>query len=443
MDVPQTRYARAGDVDVAYQVVGDGDVDLVYHHGLCHLELMWDVAPEVELARQLSGFARLILFDRRGTGASDRLGPGYVPSVEEWANDLEAVLDAVGSDQAALFMEAEAGAVGLSFAASRPERVSALVLANTSPRYLADVTFPGGMSEAELAAELDMIEAGWGQDEPMAMMFPSIAHDPDVVASLARLCRAAATPRLAREVYAHVFANVDVRRLLPQISVPTLVLHNDHGHGCELSARFLAAQIPNARLQRLPGEDYLLFTGDPRPIADVVAEFVTGHALPLPVRTVLTTVVFTDIVDSTRRAATIGDEAWGSLLDRHDRIVRREVARYGGQEVKNTGDGFMLTFDSPGRAVLAAEAITSAARAIGVEVRAGVHTGECEVRDGDLAGLTVHLAARVMAAAAPGQVLLSRTVADLAAGSRLTLDDQGEHELPGIPGQWRLYAARA
>jgi class 3 adenylate cyclase len=426
---------------VAYQIIGDGPLDLVYHHGFCHLDLQWDVDAEAAFNERLASFSRLILFDRRGSGASERGARDFLPSWEEWGEDLRGVLDAAGSQSAAIFAEAEAGPTALLFAAAHPERVRALVLGNTAARYAVADDYPIGLTPSDIDRWVQFIEAVWGTPEGFVKQFPSLAGDQIALRALARLARAAATPRMAGALFRHIWSQIDVRHLLGLVQAPTLVLHNRRADAGR--ARYLAEHIDGARLVEVPGDDYLFFGGDHEPVISKVAEFLTGQRPPVEVDRILTTVLFTDIVASTERAATVGDQRWRSLLDAHDRAVRTQLTRFHGQEIKTTGDGFLARFDGPARAIRCATEITKAARGLGVEVRAGLHTGECELGDGDLAGLAVHIAARVGALANPGEVLVSRTVTDLVSGSGIVFHDRGEHVLKGVPGDWRLFVANA
>jgi class 3 adenylate cyclase len=440
MNAPETRYVAVGDVEVAYQIVGEGPLDLVYHHGFCHLDAQWDVAPEAAFNERLASFSRLILFDRRGTGASERGAREFFPSWEEWGEDLRAVLDASRSQSAAIFAEAEAGPIAILFAVAHPERVSALVLGNTAARYAVADDYPLGMTPSEIDAFVQFVGEGWGKVDGLATLFPGLAGDTQALRALARVARGAATPRMGAALFRHILSELDVRHLLGLVQAPTLVLHN---HGADAGrARYLAEHIPGARLVEVPGDDYLFFGADHEPVVREVAEFLTGQRPPVEVDRILTTVLFTDIVASTERVAAMGDKRWRVLLDAHDRAVRAQLTRYRGQEIKATGDGFMARFDGPARAVRCANDIAKTSHVLGLEIRAGLHTGECEVRDGDIAGLAVHIAARVGALAQPGEVLVSRTVTDLVSGSGITFDDRGDHVLKGVPGDWRLFAAK-
>jgi class 3 adenylate cyclase len=438
IDQPQTRYVTVDDAEVAYQVLGEGPIDLVYHHGACQIDLQWDVVPEAAFNRQLASFSRLILFDRRGMGASERAGSAGVPEWERWGEDLLAVLDAVGSKSASVFAEAEAGATAVLFAAAHPERVNALVLGNTQARFSWADDYPIGMSDAEVESILRLVDWGWGRPEGLAVVFPSLADDNQILLSLARLCRAAATPREASALYRHIYSELDVRNVLPLVQAPTLVLHNHYADSPR--ARYLADHIPGARLVAVPGDGTLFFGSATEPVISEVAEFLTGEQLPTEVDRILTTVLFTDIVASTERAASMGDRRWRSLLDAHDQSVRDQLRRFRGKEIKTTGDGFLASFDGPARAIRCAQATLVATRQLGLELRLGLHTGECELRGEDLGGLAVHIAARVGALAGPGDVLVSGTVKDLVVGSGIPFVDRGEHQLKGVPGDWKLFA---
>jgi class 3 adenylate cyclase len=445
MDAPETRYVTVGDAQVAYQVVGGGPLDLVYHHGFCHLDLQWDVAPEAAFNARLASFCRLILFDRRGSGASERVPLGHFPTWEEWNEDLLAVLDAAGSRTAAIFAEGEPGPMAILFAAAHPERVSALVLGNTAARYGYGDDYPIGMPQANIDAFAELVEESWGASAFMEAAFPSLAGEQQVLAALAKLTRAAATPRIAAAQYRHIFGQLDARHALDLIRVPTLVLRNA-SNPLEPTrpalSQYLADHIDGARIVDVAGRDALFFAGDFGVVIDEVAEFLTGQRPPVDVDRILTTVLFTDIIASTERAVEVGDQRWRELLDTHDRVVREQLHHFRGQEINTTGDGFVACFDGPARAIQCAIEITRASHRLGLAVRAGLHTGECERRGDDIAGLAVHIAARVGALAGPDEVLVSRTVTDLVAGSGITFDDRGEHTLKGIPGSWQLFAPK-
>jgi class 3 adenylate cyclase len=437
---PETHYVEVNGSLVGYQVVGEGPIDLVAANGLGqHIDLAWDVAPAAALIRDLATISRYMYFDRRGTGVSDPISRDTPPTWEDWAEDVRAVLDAVGSQRAAVMAGLDTGAMAILFAATQPERVSKLVLVNTSARALRDDDYPFGMSPADMDEVVALVERGWGTSEFARMSMPSWANDEELCRLGARMVRASVSPRSAAAQLDHMNRNVDVRSVLSLIQAPTLVIHSkdysllpiEHG-------RYLAEHIPGARLVELPGGDVMPYDQ----LFDEVAEFVTGERPAAPVDRILATVLFTDIVGSTARAASVGDQRWRSLLDAHDRAVREQLRRFAGNEIKTTGDGFVATFDGPARAIRCAREIAEATHDVGIDVRVGLHTGECDVRGDDLAGLAVHIAARVAAAAEADEVLVSSTVRDLVAGSGLAFKDRGEHDLKGVPGTWRLFAAQ-
>ena len=440
MDVPQTRYVRVQDADVAYQVIGDGSVDLVYCRTLQHVDVSWEHPASADYLRALASFSRLILLDRRGFGASDALPHGQTPTWEGWAEDIHAVLDAVGSQQAALFGESDAGAICVLFTAMHPKRVRALILGNTSARLNVSDDYPIGYPPEVANSLAEMVEKYWGSIDLVRMGIPSRSDDAGFLAWAAKVTRAAATPRSAGVQYRYMIESQDVRAALPLIQVPTLVLHHtghpwipiEHG-------RFLAGHIAGARFVEIPSQDAPMGVPYER-VVEEIAQFLTGQRPVSDVDRVLTTILFTDIVESTERAAAAGDQRWRGMLDAHDGAVREQLARFRGREINTTGDGFMASFDGPARAIRCAQAIAESVRELGIEIRAGIHTGECEVRGDDLAGLAVHIAARLGALAQPNQVLVSSTVKELVAGSELKFEDRGEHELKGVPDTWRVFA---
>jgi class 3 adenylate cyclase/alpha-beta hydrolase superfamily lysophospholipase len=437
---PTTQYARAEDgSQIAYQVIGEGPLDLVYFTGhLSHVDVRWEHPPSAHFLNGLASLGRLIIFDRRGVGASDRLPTDVVPTWEEWADDLLVVLDAVGSQTAVPIAIADGGAMAISFAAMHPERLRALVL------FHGLRIPPGGPNEAypdelvNLAVEAQ--EELWGTPEWVRIIMPSLADDPAQTAWMAKYMRATATPRaIAAQTRATWTTNVNF--VLPSIHVPTLVLQRTYYSDSGIdAARQLTERIPDGRFVEVPGSDVSPQTEHADLILEALQEFLTG-ARPQPrADRFLTTVLFTDIVDSTRHANAMGDRAWTGLLDLHDEMVREELARFRGREVQTTGDGFFVTFDGPGRAIQCANAIRTRASEMGVKVRVGLHTGEVEARGDDLGGIAVHIGARVAAAAGPDEILVSRTVTDLVAGSGLDFEDRGDHELKGVPNPWRLFA---
>ena len=434
-------YARVGEDRVAYQVLGDGP-DLVLTLGAFgHVDLQWEDPATALFLRRLASFSRLILFDRRGTGASDPLPEHLPPPWETYAEEVAAVMDATGSDQAALMATtAEAGPMALFFAATRPERTSALILGNASARYVAADDYPIGFPPERAEAIISRVEDTWGTAEPVATAIPSRAGDERFRRWVARMQRSMASPRTAHTFLRALF-EVDVRSLLPLIQAPTLVLHRrdfallpiEHG-------RYLAEHIPNARLVELPGADGPLTWETPELTLDLVEEFLTGVRRTVPTSRVLATVLFTDIVASTERASELGDRRWRELLEVHDDLGRRLVEQWGGRVVKSTGDGLLATFDGPGRAIACAVALREQLGDIDLQIRAGLHAGEVEVRGDDVGGIAVHIAARILGEAAPGEILVSRTVRDLVAGSDRALADRGSRRLKGVEGDWQLFA---
>jgi len=434
---PSTLYAKSGDVNIAYQVVGDGPLDLVFVPGfVSHLDLDWEEPRSAYFLRRLASFSRLIRLDKRGTGLSDR--PGGLPDLETRMDDVRAVMDAVGSERAALFGYSEGGPMCILFAATYPERTSALVLYGAfAKRRDPDEDYPWAPTWEARQEYADDIESTWGLDADIRRVAPSAA---DAMGKWwATRAHAAASPGAARELIL-MNSQVDVRHVLPMIRVPTLVMHRTGDLDSNVDeGRYIAERIPGARFLELAGVDHIPWV-DPDQIVDEVEEFLTGvRRGPEPDR-VLATVVFTDIVGSSTRAAELGDRAWRELLEAHHAEVRRQLVRFGGSEVDTAGDGFFAAFDGPARAIRCASAIRDAVRPLGLEIRAGVHTGECERVDGKFSGIAVHTGARVAAKAGAGEVLVSQTVKDLVAGSGIEFEDRGAHELKGVPGEWRLYS---
>jgi class 3 adenylate cyclase len=437
---PTTHYAKSADgSQIAYQVIGDGDLDLVYLTGhLSHVDVRWEHPAGAHFQNRLASMGRLIVFDRRGLGASDRLPADVVPTWEEWADDLRVVLDAVGSKTAVPIAIADGGPMAVTFAATHPDRVSGLVLFHglIIPPDGPDGTYPEELIELVVGAT----EQLWGTPEWARTIMPSLANDPVQTNWITKMMRATATPRaIAVQVGATYRTNVNF--VLPSIHVPTLVLQRSGWGGATIAAmRQLTERFPNGRFVEIPGRDVAPSTEHADVILETVQEFLTGSRPTPRTDRFLTTVLFTDIVDSTRKANAMGDRAWTGLLDLHDEMVREELVRFRGQEVQTTGDGFFVTFDGPGRAIQCAHVIRTRASQMGVELRVGLHTGEVEVRGEDFGGIAVHIGARVAAAAGPGEILVSRTVTDLVAGSGLDFEDRGEHELKGVPSTWRLFA---
>ena len=433
----QIQYARSGEVSIAYEVVGDGPLDLVLVPGfVSHLELDWAEPRSAGFLRRLASFSRLIRFDKRGTGLSDR--PGGLPDLETRMDDVRAVMDAAGSERAALFGYSEGGPMSILFAATYPERTSALVLYGTyAKRRDPDEDYPWAPTRENRAATAEEIERTWGVDSDLGTMAPNA--DPALRRWWATRCRAAASPGAARDLIL-MNAQIDVRAVLPVIRVPTLVLHRSGDRDSRLEeGRYIAERIREARFVELDGDTHVPFV-DSDQILDEVEEFLTGVRRAPEADRVLATVLFTDIVGSTEKASALGDRAWLELREAHHAIVRRELERFRGREIDTAGDGFLAIFDGPARAIRCAAAVTGAVRALGLEVRAGVHTGEIELVGEKVGGIAVHIGARVAARAGPGEVLVSSTVKDLVAGSGLAFTDRGRAELKGVPGEWALFA---
>jgi pimeloyl-ACP methyl ester carboxylesterase/class 3 adenylate cyclase len=440
--MPETRYARSGDAHIAYQVFGQGDLDLVFVPGfVSNIEHYWEMPTVPELLERLGSFARVVIFDKRGTGLSDPVaGP---PPLEQRMDDMQAVMDAVGVERAALFGVSEGGPASVLFAATYPDRTSALVLYGSTPRFRTDSDISWGATEEEIEVLLAETSAQWGEGALLRNFAPTAADDPGMDEVWGRFQRASASPAMARAVVAALF-EIDVRDVLPSIRVPTLILHRTGDRVAPVEgARLMAEKIPDARLVEFEETDHLPFSGDFNSMLDEMEEFLTGARQARPFDRVLATVMFTDIVDSTRRAAEAGDRRWRELIQRHNELTRRQLDRFRGREVKTLGDGFLATFDGPARAIECASAIRDGVGPLGVEVRAGLHTGECELDGDDVRGMAVNIGARVGGLAQAGEVLVSSTVKDLVVGADLQFSERGEHELKGVPGKWRLYAASA
>jgi class 3 adenylate cyclase len=440
--LPITRYARSGDATIAYQVAGEGTLDLLFLPGwISQVEQLWDASAMRRFLERLAVFNRLILFDRRGSGLSDSVGEPY--TLEQEAQDALAVLDAVGSERAALFTYGLGGPVGALLAADRPERVGALIMYASIARTSWAPDYDWAMTVEDRTRWTEQTVACWGEiDGPgLPVLAPSMAGDPALAGWFARLQRLAASPSQAR-ILLRAAAELDVREMLPRIHVPTLVMHRSQdGAWDRRHSHYLADHIPGARYVELEGADSLPFIGDSNAIVEEIEEFLTGGRSGGERARALLTVMFTDIVDATARASGLGDGRWRDLLADHDAQVREQLARFGGREVKTVGDGFLVTFDGPpSRALRCALAITAATRELGVEVRVGVHTGECELIGEDVGGMAVHIASRVAALAGPGEVLVSGTVFGTVVGGPFAFQDRGFHELKGVPARWPLFA---
>jgi pimeloyl-ACP methyl ester carboxylesterase len=439
---PPIEYARSGDLFIAYQVVGEGPFDLLLTQPWnSHLELCWEWPQNARFLEDIASFSRLILYDRRGTGLSDRLSAQA--SFEDSMDDIGAVLDAVGSERAALMGTAEGGPLCMLFAATYPERISALVLYGTYPRMSQAPDYPWGVTPERHRRILDTYEQKWGR-APIGLgtLAPSLVDDDRYRRWFLRIERNAVSPGAAM-AWHRILAEADVRRVLPTIRVPTLVLHRRHDPFVPVeAARYTAEQIPGAKYVELDGVDHVWHV-DSQPILQEVHEFLTGNRRITEPDRVLATVLITDIVGSTEQVASIGDRAWKHLIESYYAASRLEIERQRGREVKTVGDGFMATFDGPARAIRSAIAVREAAGGLGIEMRAGLHTGECEVIGDDVAGIAIHIASRVAATAGAGEVLVSSTVKDLVAGSGIGFSDRGAHTLKGIPEEWRLFAVEA
>ena len=435
----EVRFARSGDVDVAYRVVGDGPVDLVYAQGfMTHLEVYWELSQFRRYCERLAEFTRLILFDKRGMGMSDRV-PGAT-TLDERMDDIRAIMDAVGSERAAVMGESEGAPLAMLFAAAHPERTVALIVQGGEVRERTDEEWPWGESTEE-AFETSMatLPERWGKVTTTARRFPSVGDPEWLRAWWNRTLVNAATPAAA-EAFMRMAFDIDVRHVVPAINVPTLVLHAQDDQVCHIeNARFIGRTIRGARSVERPGGDHLVWFDPDDTIAEI-REFLTGRREAGSPDRVLATVLFTDLVGSTARAAELGDRRWRDLLEQHHAAVRHELARFDGHEVDTAGDGFFATFDGPARAIRCAQAIVAAVRPLGLEVRAGLHTGEVERTDEKIAGIAVNIGARVAAHAEAGEVFVSGTVKDLVAGSGLEFEDRGVAALKGIPGEWRLFA---
>jgi pimeloyl-ACP methyl ester carboxylesterase len=437
---PQTRYAKSGKVSLAYQVVGSGPIDLVFCQGfVSNVDYWWEMPVAARLLRRLASFSRLIIWDKRGTGLSDPVD--RVPTLEERVDDLQAVMAAAGSERAAIYGISEGGPMSMHFAAAHPERTAALILYGSFPRFTTAPDWPWGFSRAELDGFLEEIETSWGEGAMADLFAPSLSGEKRFRQGWGRFLRAGASPAMGRALF-EALDGLDCRDILPRIQVPTLVVHRTDDRVSPLeSGRYLAAHIPGAKLVELPGEDHAYTVGDVDAIIDEVEEFLTGVRHAPATDRVVTTVMFTDIVASTRQAAALGDVRWRDLLAEHDAAVRRELERFGGVEVKTMGDGILAHFPSPSRAIECALALHDALRRVGLELRVALHTGECDRLGTDLVGMAVAVAARLLSLAAAGEVLVSATVAGLVVGQPFIFDDRGVHQLKGVPGEWRVFAA--
>jgi pimeloyl-ACP methyl ester carboxylesterase len=431
---PITRYAKSGDIHIAYQVIGNGPIDLILAPGfVSHIENYWDEPGLARWLNRLASFSRLIIFDKRGTGLSDRVSD--LPSMDERMDDMRAVLDAVGVERAALMGISEGGSLATVFAAHHQARCEALVLYGAFAKFTS--WFP---TEESLQQLLDYIDTQWGSGASLPMFAPSMAGDPIYQQWWGKFERLGANPGAAIALM-RMNSQIDITDILPSVRVPTLVVHRTDDVTVDIEGgRTLARRIPNARLLELPGKDHIPSVGDSETYLQEIEEFLTGKkSVPILDR-VLATVLFTDIVDSTARAETLGDRAWRDLLACHDSAVRKQLARFRGKEVRSLGDGFLATFDGPARAIHCARSIKDSVRQLGVPVRIGLHTGEVELADNNVQGIAVHIASRVASLASADDILVTRTVKDLVAGSGLAFQDFGSRPLKGVSEEWQLYS---
>jgi class 3 adenylate cyclase len=436
---PKTQYAKSGDVSIAYQVVGEGPLDLIIVPGfISHVELIWDFPPATHTIERLTSFARVMMFDKRGTGLSDPVVGA--PTLEERMDDVRAVMDAAGSESAALLGISEGGAMSVLFAASHPERTTALILYGAMARVTWAEDYPiGTPADALLQGTLEWIAPHQDEGAFFEVMAPTAVEDPAALAGFLRFQRYAATPAMMAQLYA-MYIDVDVRSALPAVHQPTLVLHRRGDRAVNRrSGEYIASQIDGAKYVELPGQDHSIFAGDTDALVDEVEEFLTG-VRRAEVDRVLATVMFTDIVGSTEKAAELGDRRWRELLEQQVVVLRRELTRFKGREVKQIGDGCLATFDGPARAIRCGLAMIQSVKALGVDIRVGLHTGEVEMMDDDIGGIAVHIASRIGSMAETARVFTSGTVKDLVAGSGIAFEDRGVHALKGIPDDWRVFA---
>lgn len=438
---PQTRYARSGNLNIAYQIIGNGPSDLVYVPGwVSHVEEVWEEPSSARFLNRLASFSRLILFDKRGTGMSDRVPVDSLPTLEERMDDVRAVMDAATCERAALFGVSEGGNMSILFAAAYPERTTALITFGVFAKRLWSADYPWAPTWEQRQREIEMVERQWGGEMDLSVLTPSVANDGVFKRRLLAYLRRSASPGAAAALL-RMNSFIDVRHVLPAIRIPTLVLHRAEDRDVRVEeGRFIASRIPGAKFAELPGQDHIPWVGDADAVLDEIEEFLTGARPVSEPDRVLATVLFTDIVGSTEQAATLGDRRWRDLLERYYTLVRRELPRFRGKEVDTSGDGFLAVFDGPARAIRCAAAIRRSVSEIGCQIRAGLHTGEVELMGDNVGGIAVHIGARVAAIAGPSEVLVSSTVKDLVAGSGITFRDRGIHTLKGVPGSWQLFA---
>jgi class 3 adenylate cyclase len=435
------RYARSGDAHIAYRTLGTGPIDLVIvSQWFSNVEMERDVPPLARFDDRLASFGRVILFDKRGVGLSDPVPTTAFPPIEEWMDDLRAVMDALGSERAAVIASMAGGFMASVFAATHPDRTTALVFVDAFPRITRTKDYPWGMGPDGLASQIRAIETGWGEGTMLGLFAPELSDDVTLRASWGRYERNSVSPGTALAMV-RMMAEIDIRPVLSSIRVPTLAIAREGGAIPPDHSRYLADHIRGAKYVQVPGRNNLIWSGDQEAVTGEIQQFITGVRPAPELERVLATIMFTDIVGSTDLAAAIGDARWRDLLAEHNRIVRDLLDRFRGREMKTTGDGFLAIFDGPARAIRCGKAISAAVGTVNISVRAGIHTGEVELTEHDLGGIAVHIAARVSAMAKADEVLVSSTVKDLVVGSGITFEDRGPHSLKGVPGHWQLFAA--
>lgn len=444
MSIPETRYTQSGEVSIAYQVLGDGPLDFVMVPGfVSHLEQSWEDPKFNRFLRKLASFSRLILFDKRGTGLSDRISGQ--PTLEERMDDVRAVMDAVDSQQATIFGVSSGGPMSVLFAATYPDRTSALVLYGSVVKGQSTPDFPWGLTSdrAKFQGMLEKWRKEWGGPCGIETRSPSAAEDETYRQWWAKFLRLSASPSAVIKIFELNYA-IDVRDILPTIRVPALVLHRVGDRMVPIEqGRYHAKHIPGAKYVELDGEDHTLWVGDTESIANEIQAFLTGEQSPIESDRVLATVLFTDIVDSTKQAAEVGDSRWKEILDTHNSVILREIERFRGRAIRSTGDGYLAVFDGPGRAIRCGEATRRELGQLGIQVRTGVHTGEIDLMGEDVGGIAVNIAARVLAEAAPSEIWVSRTVKDLVFGSGFNFIERGTYSLKGVPGEWNLFSVES
>jgi class 3 adenylate cyclase len=437
---PETRYAKSGGVHIAYQVFGHGESDLVFVPGwTSHIEYAWEEPVFARFLNRLGSFCRVTWFDKRGTGLSDRdVG---LPTLEQRMDDVRAVMDTVGIQRAAILGTSEGGSMSILFAATYPEKVSHLILYGAFARRIWDPDYPWAPTLKQREEWIDSLERGWGSDVELETLAPSRAKDEGFKKWFTTYGRLSLSPAAAVAL-ARMNTYIDVRNVLPSIHVPTLVIHRTGDRDVNIgNGVYLSKNIPEAKFVELPGNDHAWTAGDTDAVIDQIEEFLTGVRSPAHLDRVLSTILFTDIVDSTRKATEIGDDRWKKLLVAHNDLVRSELAKFRGREIKSTGDGFVAIFDGPGRAVQCAREIIASGKKLGISIRAGLHTGECELVGTDIAGVAVHIASRISGLADGNEVLVSSTVKDLVSGSGIQFQNMGTRSLKGVEGRWHLYSA--